>query len=179
VVSVTDGAASVRQDFQVALKGENGEAFLNGVWMLKEKREAHVHVIVDHQAPNCHSNQMFKGVLDDNSRSSFEGKILVRSEAQKTDAYQLNNNLLLSNACLAQSKPNLEIFADDVKASHGSTVGQLNKEQLMYMRMRGIPEKEARALLVFGFMEQIIEMITIPSILDKAVAAAIHYLKKG
>lgn len=163
-ISITDGSASVRDDYRVLLTGENGEALLNGLWMLDGKREAHTHVLMDHQAPNCHSNQFFKGVLRGVSRSSFEGKILVRQLAQKTEAYQLNNNLLLSPGANADSKPNLEIFADDVKASHGATVGQLDEDQVFYMKTRGFSETEAKSLLVFGYCEEMIDKIQIPSL---------------
>jgi ABC-type transport system involved in Fe-S cluster assembly, permease component len=129
-ICATQGSATVRYDYRVALIGENAEASLNGVWMLAGKNEAHTHVLVDHQAPHCRSMQLYKGALNDTSRSSFEGKILVRQAAQKTEAFQLNNNLLLSDRANADSKPNLEIFADDVKASHGSTVGQLDADQI-------------------------------------------------
>ena len=121
-VCVTDGGMTVRTDYRIFLAGENAEALLNGVCMLGDKREAHTHIFIDHQAPNCRSYQLFKNVLNDFSRSSFEGKIMVRQPAQKTEAFQLNNNLLLSDHAHADSKPNLEIFADDVKASHGATV---------------------------------------------------------
>lgn len=158
-VSATEGAAGIRNDYRVVLTGENGEANLNGVWMLKGSREAHVHVFMDHQAPNCRSMQLFKGVLNDTSRSSFEGKIMVRQAAQKTQAFQLNNNLLLSDKANADSKPNLEIFADDVKASHGATVGQIDSEQLFYMKTRGFEEAQAKNLLVYGFCGEVLDMI--------------------
>lgn len=163
-VSVTNGSGTVRNDYRVILAGENAEALLNGLWMLKEKREAHNHVLMDHQAPYCRSMQLFKGVLDDNSQSSFEGKILVRQPAQKTEAFQLNNNLLLSDRATAESKPNLEIFADDVKASHGATVGQLDEDQLFYMKTRGFSKEEAKKFLVFGFCQEVIDKLTLPSL---------------
>lgn len=163
-IAVTDGAATVRYDYRIVLVGENCEVSLNGVWMLYGKREAHVHVLVDHQAPYCRSMQLFKSALEDVSRSGFEGKILVRQAAQKTEAFQLNNNLLLSENAHADSKPNLEIFADDVKASHGATVGQLDKEQIFYMKARGLSESAAKNLLTYGFYKEVIDLITIPSL---------------
>lgn len=166
-VLVTEGSAAVRNDYKVLLNGENGEALLNGVWMLRDKREAHVHVMMDHQAPNCRSMQLYKGVLNDFSRSGFEGKIMVRKPAQKTQAFQLNNNLLLSDRANADSKPNLEIFADDVKASHGATVGQVDAEQLFYMKTRGFSEVDAKNLLVYGFCQEVIGMIPVPSVLEE------------
>lgn len=175
-VNVTNGSATTRFDYQAILTGPNSEAVLNGVWMLSEKNEAHTHVLVDHQAPNCRSMQLFKGALNDASHSSFEGKIMVRQAAQKTEAFQLNNNLLLSDRATADSKPNLEIFADDVKASHGSTVGQLDKEQIFYMKTRGFSEEAAKNLLVYGFCEEVIDLISIPSLHEQLKQLAQGYL---
>ncbi len=169
---------TVRTDYHVILAGENAEALLNGVWMLADKREAHIHIFIDHQAPQCRSYQLFKGVLNDFSRSSFEGKIMVRQAAQKTEAFQLNNNLLLNDHAHADSKPNLEIFADDVKASHGATVGQLDIEQLFYMKTRGFPEEEAKNLLIYGFAEQVIQMIPLESLRNSISERVARYIRK-
>lgn len=176
VVNVTQGSATTRFDYHATLTGPNAEVLLNGVWMLTGKKESHTHVVVDHQAPSCRSMQLFKGALSDFSRSSFEGKILVRQAAQKTEAFQLNHNLLLSDRANADSKPNLEIFADDVKASHGSTVGQLDKEQIFYMKTRGFSEAAAKNLLVYGFCEEVIDLITVPSLHDWLRKIAQGYL---
>lgn len=178
-VDVTEGSATVRTDYRVAITGENAEALLNGVCMLSDKTEAHTHIFIDHQAPNCRSYQLFKTILNDFSRSSFEGKIMVRQAAQKTEAFQLNNNLLLSDHAHADSKPNLEIFADDVKASHGATVGQLDQEQLFYMKTRGFQPKEAMNLLIYGFCEQVLDVVKIPSLQQALVQKAKRYLTKG
>lgn len=177
-VMATTGSTSLRQDYRITLLGENAEARLNGVWMLSGNNEAHAHVLMEHQAPNCRSMQLFKGALDDSSRSSFEGKILVRQAAQKTEAFQLNNNLILSDKAIADSKPNLEIFADDVKASHGATVGQLDSEQLFYLRTRGYSEQAARNILVYGFCKEVIDLISIPSVTNDIIAKAQKYLIK-
>lgn len=176
-VCVTEGSMTVRSDYRITLAGENAEVLLNGVWMLSEKREAHCNIFIDHQAPNCRSFQLFKGVLNDFSRSSFEGKIMVRQLAQKTEAFQLNNNLILSDHAHADSKPNLEIFADDVKASHGATVGQLDQEQLFYMKTRGFDDASAKNLLIYGFCEQVIDMLSVPSIKKAISARAKNYFK--
>ncbi len=176
---VTEGSMAVRNDYHVTLAGENAEALLNGIWMLAGKRESHTHVFMNHQAPCCRSYQLFKGVLNDYSRSSFEGKIMVQQAAQKTEAFQLNNHLLLSDQTQANSKPNLEIFADDVKASHGATVGQLDRDQLFYMKARGIPNKQAQNLLIYGFCEQVINLITLPSLRKEISERAQHYLATG
>jgi Fe-S cluster assembly protein SufD len=158
-VYFTKGCQSVRHDYRVNLTGENGDADLNGLWILDGKREAHTHVLINHQAPNCRSNQLFKGVLNGSSQSSFEGKIFVHREAQKTEAFQRNNNLILSDGAIANSKPNLEIFADDVKASHGATVGQLDQDQVFYMKTRGLDEAAANALLIQGFCAEVLELM--------------------
>lgn len=163
-ISFTQGAKSVRQDYRIHLLGENASANIQGVAILNENRQSHTHVLMQHMAPHCHSNQMFKNILHDNSRSSFQGKIFVHPKAQKTQAYQINNNLLLGQHAIANSKPNLEIFADDVKASHGATVGQLDKEELFYLRTRGLPEELANQFLIKGFFRQIIDQIPYASI---------------
>lgn len=161
-IAATNGSGTVRFDYRVVLAGENSEALLNGISMLKGKKEAHTHVLIEHQAPHCHSMQLFKCALNEFGRSSFEGKILVRQAAQKTDAFQLNNNLLLSDRANADSKPNLEIFADDVKASHGATFGQLDQEQIFYMKTRGFSDAEAKNLLVEGYCQEVINQVSIP-----------------
>lgn len=161
---VTNGSQTIRTDYKVSLQGENAESALYGLSMLEGTNEFHSHVLMEHEAPNCRSRQLFKNVLDDSSRSSFEGKILVRKEAQKTDAFQLNNHLLLNDFANAYSKPNLEIFADDVKASHGSTFGQLNQEQLFCLKSRGIQSYDAKNLLIFSFCKEVIELFKIDSL---------------
>lgn len=173
---VTEGSTSSRHDYRVTLMGENAETSLNGISMLSNHHEAHAHVLIDHQAPHCRSTQLFKNALDDASHSSFEGKILVQQAAQKTEAFQLNNNLLLSDKAKADSKPNLEIFADDVKASHGATVGQLDSEQLFYLKTRGYSEQTAKNLLVYGFCKEVLDLIPIPSLAKEINHRAKKYL---
>ncbi|MCB1118714.1 MAG: Fe-S cluster assembly protein SufD [Chlamydiia bacterium] len=153
------GTVCTRHDYHVILTGTGADANLSGLWRLNDKLEAHTHVLVDHQAPHCTSMQHFKGILDDVSRSSFEGKILVRKEAQQTNAYQMNPNLILSEGAQANCKPNLEIFADDVKASHGATVGQLDPEHLFYLEARGIDKKQAKHLLTEAFAREITDKL--------------------
>ncbi len=148
---------TLRTSVKVQLAEENSEAQLYGLARLEGAEEAHIHVAVEHMAPHTRSRQHFKSVLKEQSRFSFEGKILVRPAAQKTEAYQLNNNLLLSDRASANAKPNLEIFADDVKASHGATVGQLDEEQLFYLRSRGLGLEQAREWLIEGFCKEILD----------------------
>jgi Fe-S cluster assembly protein SufD len=163
-LSVTQGPRLTRHSLRAVLNGENSDALLQGLWHLKGLSQAHTHVEVEHAAPSARSLQKFKGILNDHSQSSFEGKIFVRPIAQKTEAYQLNNNLLLGDHSIAYAKPNLEIFADDVKASHGATMAQLDEEQLFYLKSRGITETDAKALLIDGFRHEMIDQITIPSV---------------
>ncbi len=177
--NVTNGSATVRTDYKVTLTGENGSSSLNGLSLLDHNHELHTHILMEHQAPFCSSRQLFKTVLDDFSKSSFEGKILVRQAAQKTDAFQLNSNLLLSDSTNAYSKPNLEIFADDVKASHGATFGQLDSEQLFCLKSRGIGENQAKNLLILGFCKEIIDLITIPSLQQMLMNQAKQYKYKS
>lgn len=153
----THGSSLWRASIKVQLLEENSETLLQGLWSLAGEAQAHIHATVEHAAPNTRSRQHFRGVLKGKTRSSFEGKIYVRPIAQKTEAYQLNRNLVLSDEASAHAKPNLEIFADDVKASHGATVAQLDEEELFYLRSRGLDQGEARKWLVRGFCSELIE----------------------
>lgn len=157
--ALAKGGATSRQDYAIRLLEEGAEASLYGLCRLEERSHHHVNVLMEHTAPNCRSLQHFKNVLKGVSRTSFEGKIYVHKAAQKTEAFQMNNNLILNERASANSKPNLEIFADDVKASHGSTVGQIDQEQLFYLKTRGIPYAEAKELLVEGFCREILDLI--------------------
>ncbi len=164
VFHATDGAKNVRFSASAELLEENSSFLFRSLGMLNGDRQAHVHALADHAAPHCTSRQHVKMVLNGQSKSSFEGKIYVRSPAQKTEAYQLNNNLLLSESAIAGSKPNLEIFADDVKASHGATFSQLSEEELFYLRSRGLPLTDAKALLMQAFCREIIDSLGIDSL---------------
>jgi Fe-S cluster assembly protein SufD len=177
-IAITSGSKSVRQDYRVALLGENSEADLRGIWMLAGNKQAHAHVVMDHQAPHCQSMQLFKGVANDSSQSSFEGKIIVRPIAQKTKAYQLNNNMILGDRAIANSKPNLEIFADDVKASHGATVAKLDPSQLFYLKTRGLSDEAAKTLLILGFCREVIDQISCDSLREEMLSSARNYLSK-
>jgi Fe-S cluster assembly protein SufD len=151
---------------RVQLLEENSSVLLRGLAMLTGVEKAEFHALVEHVAPHCTSRQHVKMALQGQSRSHFEGKIYVHPEAQKTQAYQLNNNLLLSDQAVAHTKPNLEIFADDVKASHGATVAQLQDEELFYLRSRGLGPLEAKLLLTEGFCRELIDEIHDASIRD-------------
>lgn len=166
------GGAISRHDIDLKFTAEGGEAWVDGLYMLGGKQHADTHSIIDHMVPNCTSHQNYKGVLNDHSRGVFNGKVMVRENAHGTDAQQSNKNLLLSNDARVDTKPQLEIFNDDVKCSHGATVGQLEEEELFYLLTRGLPDTLARNLLTYGFAEAIIRKIGIESIrtaLDEAV----------
>lgn len=158
------GGALSRHDIDVKFTVEGGEAFVDGLYMLNGSQHADTHSVIDHLVPNCTSHQTYKGVLNDKSRAVFNGKVFVRENAHGTDAQQSNKNLLLSNEARVDTKPQLEIFNDDVKCSHGATVGQLEEEELFYLLTRGLPENLARNLLTYGFAEEIINKIGIESI---------------
>jgi Fe-S cluster assembly protein SufD len=155
-LSFSRGGKIARSSMKVQLLEENSEVELKGLSHLNGSLQNHTHITVEHVAPHCRSRQHFKTILEERSKASFEGKILVRPIAQKTESYQLNNNLLLSDEASANSKPNLEIFADDVKASHGCTIGQLDKEQLFYLRSRGLSQLDAEKWLIHGFAKELL-----------------------
>lgn len=166
------GAALSRHDIEVKFEAEGGEAWVDGLYMLNGTQHSDTHSIIDHIVPNCKSHQSYKGVLNDKARGVFNGKVFVREDAHGTDAQQSNKNLLLSNEARVDTKPQLEIFNDDVKCAHGATVGQLEEEELFYLLTRGLPENLARNLLTYGFAEEIINKIDVPSIkgeLDESV----------
>lgn len=156
------GKQVFRQDFLVSLH-KNAQSFLSGAFLLDQKAESHVHTKVDHREEGAYSLQKYKAVLQDQSKKSFTGKIFVNKGAQKTQAYQINKNLLLSDFAHSYSKPNLEIYADDVKASHGATMGKLNQEELFYLKARGLPESLAKNLLIEGFYKEIVQSIPLYS----------------
>jgi Fe-S cluster assembly protein SufD len=177
-INASTGSKSARQDYRATLVGEESDAKISGLCWLEENHQSHVHVLVEHIAPNCTSNQFFKGALSGISQSSFTGKIFVGQKAQKTQAYQLNNNLLLAEGPIAYSKPGLEILADDVKASHGATMTQLSDDQLFYLKSRGLSEETAKTLLVLGFCKEILDKISCKSLKQQALDSLQKYLAK-
>ena len=171
------GGALSRHDIEVTFTVEGGEAWVDGLYMLDGTQHHDTHSIIDHQVPNCVSHQTYKGVMNDKSRAVFNGKVFVRENARGTDAQQQNKNLLLSNDARVDTKPQLEIFNDDVKCSHGATVGQLEEEELFYLLTRGLPETLARNLLTYGFAEEVINKIDIEAIKSELDAAVLNRLK--
>jgi len=161
------GSALVRHHFEARLEEEGAELILNGVSVLGGKEQVHNFVRIHHEAPQCVSHQHFKNVINDEGRSSFDGTVIVNQGAQLTNSNQLINNLMLSNNCHADNKPNLMIFADDVKCTHGATIGQIDDEQMFYLQTRGLSEKFAKELLTRGFAESIIQTIEFPEVVNE------------
>ncbi|MFN8367854.1 MAG: Fe-S cluster assembly protein SufD [Candidatus Kapaibacterium sp.] len=164
IVTVSLSGAIIRNTVGTKLNEQNTEAHMYGLYVTDGKTHVDNHTVMDHAVANCHSNELYKGILDGNSQGVFNGKIFVREDAQKTLAYQSNRNILLSNTATVNTKPQLEIWADDVKCSHGCTVGQLDEEALFYLRARGIGERNAKALLLTAFAEDITEKISIEAL---------------
>jgi len=161
------GAKLSRNNIRARLAGEGLECILNGLYLTRGEQLADHHMIVEHAQPHCASHEYFNGILDDKSKGVFHGRIYVHPAAQKTDAKQTNKNLLLSDDATADTKPQLEIYADDVKCTHGATVGQLNEESIFYLRSRGIPEPTARRMLIHAFAGEIIERVQCEAVREK------------
>lgn len=171
------GARLARTTLVVRFDGEGGQAALRGLYVRGGEQHVDNHVTVDHAVPRCASQQLYKGVLDGAARAVFNGRILVRRDAQKTDATQTNKHLLLSDGVEVDSKPHLEIFADDVRCTHGAAEGQLAPEALFYLRTRGLGEDDARALLTYGFAREVIDRVEVPAVqahLDGTVRARLR-----
>lgn len=158
-VTVSLNGAIVRNNLNIAMEAEYSESHFYGLYFLKGSSHIDNHTVVDNVKPHCESNELYKGIVDDNGTAIFNGKIFVQKDAQKTNAFQSNKNILLSRNATVNTKPQLEIFADDVKCSHGCTVGQLDEEGLFYLRSRGISEATAKSLLVRAFAIDILEHI--------------------
>jgi Fe-S cluster assembly protein SufD len=162
--SLSLGASLVRNGVNVVLDAEGSECVLNGLYVTKGKQHVDNHTSIDHAKPHCNSRELYKGILDDSSTGVFNGKVIVRKNAQKTNARQTNKNLLLSEDALVNTAPQLEIFADDVKCTHGATIGQLDEEGLFYLRSRGIDESSARTLLTYAFAAEILSAVKVKPI---------------
>lgn len=158
------GGSFTRNNLNFEQNGSNCESNMNGISILDDNQLADNHTFVDHKSAHCRSNEMYKGIYLGHSKGVFNGKIMVRPDAQKIDAFQSNNNLLLSDNSTIDSKPQLEIYADDVKCSHGCTIGQLDEKALFYMRSRGIGIEEAKAVLTYAFASEAIENISVEEV---------------
>jgi Fe-S cluster assembly protein SufD len=177
LTTITLGAQLSRHGLNIKLGHEGAECWADGLYLVGTGQHADTHSLIDHSSPHCTSHQLYKGILDGKSRAVFNGKVFVHRNAQKTDAMQSNKNLLLSNEARVDTKPQLEIYADDVKCAHGATVGQLEEEELFYLISRGLHPDLARNLLTYGFAEELVEKIKIESIkqqLDEAILNRLH-----
>ena len=157
--NISLGAKLARNDVHSQLLGEQSHVVMDGLYLVNNDQHVDNHTRIDHAVPNTTSEELYKGVLDDNSHAVFNGKVIVHKDAQKTDANQQNHNLLLSRGCEIDSKPEMEIYADDVKCGHGSTVGQINENQLFFLRARGLDEVSARSLLTYAFAVDVLDRI--------------------
>ncbi|NJB37152.1 MULTISPECIES: Fe-S cluster assembly protein SufD [Flavobacteriaceae] len=168
------GGKLTRNNLNYYQNGEHIDSTLKGVTILGEKQHVDHYTLVHHAQPNCESHQDYKGIYGDSSTGVFNGKIIVDKIAQKTNAFQQNNNILISDKATVNTKPQLEIFADDVKCSHGCTIGQLDEDALFYLQSRGIPKKEARALMMYAFANNVLESVRIPELkvrINKLIAS--------
>jgi Fe-S cluster assembly protein SufD len=153
------GGALTRNDIETTLSQKKAECVLEGLYLAKEKQHVDTRTFIDHLSPNCNSHEVYKGVMDGQATGVFDGRILVRENAQKTDARQSNKNLLLTKEAKVYSKPQLQIYADDVKCSHGSATGQIDEEALFYLQSRGISRDEAKKVLVYAFAGEMVEKL--------------------
>jgi Fe-S cluster assembly protein SufD len=177
--AITLGGALVRHEAIAVLGGEGGECTLNGLYLVDGERLVDNHTTIDHAQPHCSSHEMYKGVLAGRGRGVFNGKIIVRQDAQKTDAKQTNKALLLSETSQINTTPQLEIFADDVRCTHGATVGQLDADQLFYLQARGIGRDRARHMLIHAFASEVLARVQIPTLRTSLEAALQRQLPGG
>jgi Fe-S cluster assembly protein SufD len=161
------GSQFIRNNLSFLMTEEYVESNMNGITLIGQDQLVDHHTFADHAVPNCNSNELYKGIFDDNAKGVFNGKVMVRPDAQKTNAFQANNNLLLTDKASIDTKPQLEIYADDVACSHGCTIGQLDDDALFYLRSRGIAQKEAKAMLMYAFANDVLDNIKIPELQDK------------
>lgn len=177
-VTLTLNGGMIRNNLNIVMEAPGCESHMYGLYCVKGETHIDNHTVVDNVQPNCYSNELYKGIMDERSTGVFNGKIFVRQDAQKTNAYQSNKNILLSDTASVNTKPQLEIFADDVKCSHGCTVGRLDDEAMFYLRARGIGEKPARALLLHAFAVEILDKIALQPIrnyADKIISERLEF----
>lgn len=161
------GNKFIRNNLNFFLEEEHTESRMDGITVIGEGQTVDHHTLADHKMPNCHSDELYKGIYDGNAHGVFNGKVMVHPHAQKTNAFQQNNNILLTDKASIDTKPQLEIFADDVQCSHGCTIGQLDEEALFYLQSRGIPKKEGTALLLYAFANDGLRNVKIPALRKK------------
>jgi Fe-S cluster assembly protein SufD len=177
--SISMGGALVRNDLNVALNGDGAECSLNGLYLAGAEQHVDNHTVIDHIQPHCSSRELYKGILDDRSSAVFNGSIIVRKNAQKTDARQSNKNLLLSEGATINSKPQLEINADDVKCTHGTSIGHLDEDSVYYLRSRGIGLNESRTVLTYGFANDVLNRMKLDAVRVRLECALLARLSGG
>ena len=176
--SISFGASIARNDYNTILNGENIETHLYGLYLGNDDQHIDHHTFINHAQPNCMSNELYKGILDGKSTGVFSGKILVDKIAQKTNAFQSNKSVLLSDEASVDTKPQLEIYADDVKCSHGATVGKLDEQAFFYIRSRGVPEESARSMLIRAFVDDVVSEIKIDKLQEKINHSIFEHLHR-
>ncbi len=174
--SISFGAALARNDLFIHLGGEGSGCVLDGLYVVGGTQHVDHHTTIDHAQPHCDSVELYKGVLDGRSRGVFDGRIIVRKDAQKTNSAQTNNNLILSESAIIDTKPQLEIYADDVKCTHGSTIGQLDQEAMFYLRSRGISVEDARNLMIYAFASEVVQRIRVKDLREELEATLLEKL---
>lgn len=174
--SISFGAQLARNDIFIELGGEGSGCVLDGLYAVRGSQHVDHHTEIDHAKPHCDSVELYKGVLDGRSRGVFDGRIVVRKDAQKTNSAQTNNNLILSELATVDTKPQLEIYADDVKCTHGSTIGQIDEEAMFYLRSRGIGTEDARSLLIYAFASEVVERIRVRELREELQSTLLERL---
>lgn len=175
--TITFNGGTIRNESIVNLNGEHADAEIMGLYLVDRKQHVDNQVLVRHNVPNCTSNELFKGILDDEANVTFNGHIIVQPGAQKTEAFQSNRNILLTDTAQISTKPFLEIYADDVKCSHGATVGQLDEEAMFYLKQRGLCDRNARMLLMLAFADEVVKKITVESLYEQTTNMVSRRLK--
>ncbi|MCQ2273188.1 MAG: Fe-S cluster assembly protein SufD [Bacteroidales bacterium] len=168
-VAITLNGGHIRNHTEVRMLGEHCQVQAHGLYLNDQEQRVDNYIFVDHACPNCTSHELYKGILDDSAQGTFNGHVLVRDGAVKTEAYQTNKNILLTDKAFINTKPFLEIYNDDVKCSHGSTIGQLDEQALFYIRSRGISERTARTLLSYAFCDEVLQQIMLPTLRDNLI----------
>lgn len=166
-MAITLNGGQIRNHTEVRMQGEGCDCQAHGLYLIDKEQQSDNYIYVEHAHPHCNSEELFKGILDDSARASFNGHVLVSDGAKKTEAYQTNKNILLTDKAHIDTKPFLEIYNDDVKCSHGSTIGQLDELALFYIRSRGISERTAKTMLLYAFCDEVIQKISLPALRDR------------
>ena len=174
--TIAFGSGLDREEVTTELRGQGAESLLHGLYVVKGEQHVDNHTVIDHAMPHCSSRELYKGILDGSSSGVFNGKIIVRKDAQKTDSKQSNKNLLLSEDAVINTKPQLEIYADDVRCTHGATIGQIDEEAVFYLRARGIGLEQARNMLTQAFANDVIEKLKFESLRERLRKALVARL---